>query len=198
MHQGCPFLSRNPLVSAKHSPVPGPREPRILWHMVTWHDLTAFQVGWKLSGEPSNVPTWKWYCMKFLVLKKWSHGYSGNRWINPPRCFLRNGTFLLSLRPWFRKMVFSPVFSEKSSQFFGQVYQLFHFMTHLGGFSSGINKLRTCPMIELTIRIYVITCIDIDILVVCVFLSTRWGGSLMHLGSMVQLYQTSGPTINNI
>ena len=53
-------------------------------------------------------------------------------------------------------------------------------------------------MIELTIRIYVITCIGVDILVVCVFLLTRWGGSLMHLGSMVQLYQTSGPTINNI
>ena len=60
-------------------------------------------------------------------------------------------------------------------------------------------------MIELTIpyytvlyRIYVITCIDVDILVVCVFLLTRWGGSFMHLGSMVQLYQTSGPTINKI
>ena len=37
-------------------------------------------------------------------------------------------------------------------------------------------------MIELTIRIYVITCIDVDILVVCVFLLTRWGGSSMHLG----------------
>ena len=83
--------------------------------------LLACQVGWKLSGEPSNVPTWKWYCMTFVVLKKWSHGYSGNRWINPPRCFSWNGTFLLSLRSWFRKIGFSPVFSEKSSQFFGQV-----------------------------------------------------------------------------
>ena len=62
MHQGCPFVSRNPLVSAKHSRwhrvepavVPGPREPGILWHMVTWRNWRA-NVPVKTESQRANV-----------------------------------------------------------------------------------------------------------------------------------------------